>query len=183
MDRNLGASQVATSSIDAASYGDLYQWGRINDGHQIRTSTTAAGPVAAGNEGSNFITNGTGPFDWLSTQDDLRWDSDETLDGVTKTVNDPCPGGYRLPTVAELDAELDTFSSENAAGAFESPLKLPLAGYRFSSNGSLDAVGSFGSYWSSTVSGTDARSLFFGSSARMSSNFRAFGFSVRCLKE
>src|SRR5690554_918324 len=27
MDRNLGASQVATSSTDEAAYGDLYQWG------------------------------------------------------------------------------------------------------------------------------------------------------------
>jgi hypothetical protein len=29
MDRNLGATQVATSSTDAAAYGDLYQWCRI----------------------------------------------------------------------------------------------------------------------------------------------------------
>ncbi len=40
MDRNLGASQAATSSNDAASYGDLYQWGRRADGHQCRTSAT-----------------------------------------------------------------------------------------------------------------------------------------------
>jgi hypothetical protein len=40
MDRNLGAMQVATSSTDADSYGDLYQWGRGADGHQIRTSDT-----------------------------------------------------------------------------------------------------------------------------------------------
>ncbi|WP_372934176.1 hypothetical protein, partial [Mariniphaga sediminis] len=31
MDRNLGASQVATSSTDIAAYGDLYQWGRAAD--------------------------------------------------------------------------------------------------------------------------------------------------------
>jgi len=30
MDRNLGAIQVATSSTDADSYGDLYQWGRTD---------------------------------------------------------------------------------------------------------------------------------------------------------
>jgi len=42
MDRNLGATQVATSSTDAASYGDLYQWGRRSDGHQCRTSATTA---------------------------------------------------------------------------------------------------------------------------------------------
>ncbi|MCC5924135.1 MAG: hypothetical protein JJT77_10135 [Crocinitomicaceae bacterium] len=40
MDRNLGASQAATSSTDAAAYGDLYQWGRRSDGHQCRTSIT-----------------------------------------------------------------------------------------------------------------------------------------------
>ena len=34
MDRNLGATQVATSSTDEAGYGDLYQWGRRKDGHQ-----------------------------------------------------------------------------------------------------------------------------------------------------
>jgi hypothetical protein len=42
MDRNLGASQVATSSTDPASYGDLYQWGRPADGHQKRKSATTA---------------------------------------------------------------------------------------------------------------------------------------------
>jgi hypothetical protein len=40
MDRNLGASQVATSSTDVNAYGDLYQWGRGADGHQCRTSPT-----------------------------------------------------------------------------------------------------------------------------------------------
>ncbi|MDO5968527.1 hypothetical protein Q4Q35_01790, partial [Flavivirga aquimarina] len=40
MDRNLGASQVATSSNDADAYGDLYQWGRAADGHESRTSST-----------------------------------------------------------------------------------------------------------------------------------------------
>ncbi|MFZ1451482.1 MAG: hypothetical protein WAT20_02205, partial [Ferruginibacter sp.] len=40
MDRNLGASRVATSSTDDLAYGDLYQWGRLTDGHQNRTSGT-----------------------------------------------------------------------------------------------------------------------------------------------
>jgi len=42
MNRNLGASQVATSSTDANTYGDLYQWGRAADGHQLRTSGTTS---------------------------------------------------------------------------------------------------------------------------------------------
>ena len=40
MDRNLGASQVATSSDDILAYGDLYQWGRLTDGHEKRGSGT-----------------------------------------------------------------------------------------------------------------------------------------------
>lgn len=40
MDRNLGASRVATSSTDTSAYGDLYQWGRGSDQHQSRKSLT-----------------------------------------------------------------------------------------------------------------------------------------------
>ncbi|MDO5968533.1 hypothetical protein Q4Q35_01820, partial [Flavivirga aquimarina] len=61
---------------------------------------------------------------------------------------------------------------------------LPVAGNRNNSNGSLNNVGSNGNYWSSTVSGTNARNLNFNSSnANMNSNNRANGFSVRCLKD
>ena len=182
MDRNLGANQVANASNDAASYGDLYQWGRSADGHEDRNSSTASGPVAAGSEGSNFITE---LVDWLSTPDDDRWNANETSGGsVVKTVNDPCPAGYRVPTEAELDAERANWSSNNAAGAFASPLKLPMAGSRVRTNGSLSSVGTFGFYWSSTVSGTDVSSLRFNSSgASMLTFSRASGYSVRCLKD
>ncbi len=67
MDRNLGASQVATSSTDANSYGDLYQWGRGSDGHQCRTSLTTAGLSSADVPGNaNFILNTSSPYDWRS---------------------------------------------------------------------------------------------------------------------
>jgi uncharacterized protein (TIGR02145 family) len=183
MDRNLGASQIADSSKDAASYGDLYQWGRATDGHQIRTSGTTAtnATTAVPNDGNSwdgfFITEGSSPYDWLTPQDDNLWQ------GVSGT-NNPCPRGYRLPTEAEWEAERASWSSNNADGAFASPLKLPVAGYRVGSNGSINTVGSFGLYWSSTVAGTNARNLgFLSSSASMNSNLRASGFSVRCLKD
>ncbi len=183
MDRNLGASQVATSSTDAAAYGDLYQWGRATDGHQIRTSGTTAtnATTAVPNDGNAwdgfFITEGSSPYDWLTPQDDNLWQ------GVSGT-NNPCPSGYRLPTEAEWEAERTSWSSNNEAGAFASPLKLPVAGTRSNSSGTLDSVGSFGGYWSSTVDGTYARGLYFFSSyAGMTSNDRAGGFSVRCLKD
>jgi uncharacterized protein (TIGR02145 family) len=183
MDRNLGATQVATSSTDANSYGDLYQWGRRSDGHQCRTSpnTTTLSTVDLPANG-NFIVAPTSPFDWRSPQNNNLW---QGVNGF----NNPCPTGYRLPTETELEAErLSWSSNNNTAGAFASPLKLPMAGRRNASNGLLDGVGSFGQYWSSTVivSGTistNARYLyFFSSNAAMVIGNRAYGFSVRCLK-
>ncbi|HIJ26877.1 MAG: hypothetical protein HON68_09360 [Gammaproteobacteria bacterium] len=40
LDRNLGATEVCTTTTTANCYGDTYQWGREADGHQVRTSGT-----------------------------------------------------------------------------------------------------------------------------------------------
>ena len=177
MDRNLGASRVARSSSDAAAYGDLYQWGRAFDGHEIRTSgtTTLSDSDTPGH--GEFILAPDSPYDWRSPQNDDLW---QGVDGI----NNPCPDGYRLPTEAELDAERQSWTSNDAAGAFASHLKLPVAGYRDYSSGSLENVGSSGRYWSGTVVDTRSRGLrIFGTSAFMSSYRRANGYSVRCIKD
>jgi len=177
MDRNLGATQVATSSTDPAAYGDLYQWGRAKDGHESSTSAITATTVTSADPGNgDFITAGVGTgYNWTNfAGEDGLWQAG---------LNDPCPIGYRIPTEAELSAELGSFSTNNATGAFTA-LKLPLSGYRADSNGTLYEVGISGYYWLSTVSGISAGSLaFYSSSAVIGNNNRAFGFSVRCLKE
>jgi uncharacterized protein (TIGR02145 family) len=178
MDRNLGASQVATSSTDANSYGDLYQWGRGSDGHQCRTSATTATLSSGDQPGhGDYITVSSAPNDWRSPQNDNLW---QGVNGV----NNPCPSGYRLPAEAELDAERLSWSTNNAAGAFASPLKLPMAGQRSRVNGSISLVGSAGYYWSSMVSGTITGHIFFNSSgASMNTSSQASGRSVRCIKD
>jgi hypothetical protein len=178
MDRNLGATQAATSSTDANSYGDLYQWGRRSDGHQCRTSATTT-TLSSTDQPANasFILAQNSPWDWRSPQNDNLW---QGVNGI----NNPCPSGYRLPTDAELDTERLSWSSNNAQGAFASALKLPVAGFRYGSNGSLDSVGTGGGYWISTVVGVNSRDLGFNSSDAYVSNFeRANGLSVRCLKD
>ena len=177
MDRNLGASQVATSSTDANSYGDLYQWGRKSDGHQCRNSATTTTLSSSDQPGHGNFIIASWPGDWRSPQNTNLW---QGVNGV----NNPCPSLYRLPTDTELDTEHSYWSTDNAAGAFASPLKLPMAGYRFYSNGSLYNVESYGSYWSSTFSGTfSSYLLFFSSNATIYTSYRAYGFSVRCLKD
>jgi hypothetical protein len=117
------------------------------------------------------------PFNWLSTEETYMWSG-------TAAENNPCPSGFRVPTNAEWEQERLTWSSNNAAGAFASPLKLPMAGNRSLSSGSPINVGTSGLYWSSTVSSTLSLNLNFNSSnAAMNTNGRANGFSVRCLKD
>ncbi|MDR4989371.1 MAG: FISUMP domain-containing protein, partial [Bacteroidales bacterium] len=185
LDRNLGADPMpfvpaddATGNTDTRLYGDLFQWGRLDDGHQDRTSSTTPGPVNQDVPGhGSFITVHSSPWDWRSPQNNALWQGE---DGI----NNPCPPGWRVPTDAELEAERLSWGSNNAAGAFASPLKLPVAGYRLDSNGSLLGVGSYGGYWSSTVDGSLSRRLAFSfSGAATSSFYRAIGFSVRCLKD
>lgn len=178
MDRNLGASQQATSSTDSLAYGDLYQWGRFSDGHQCRNSSTTSNQAGSDTPGhGDFITTSSRPYDWRSPQNDNLWQ------GVNGT-NNPCPNGYRLPTKNELNTERQSWSSNDASGAYASPLKLPLGGYRYSSSGSLYDVGSIGCYWSSTVAGSVAYGLFFSSSyVSLSSYYREVGGAVRCLKD
>jgi uncharacterized protein (TIGR02145 family) len=178
MDRNLGASQAATSSTDAAAYGDLYQWGRRSDGHQCRNSATTTTLSSTDTPAhGDFILAPSAPNDWRSPQNFNLW---QGVNGV----NSPCPSGYRLPTETELNTERTSWSSSDAAGAFASPLKLPLAGGRSRIDGSLFNVGTGGLYWSSTVSGTLSGLLSFNSSAAvMYAGNRAGGGSVRCLKD
>ena len=176
MDRNLGATQAATSSTDAYAYGDLYQWGRAADGHQIRTSGTTATLSITDTPGNAlFITTNGGTFDWRSSQNNNLW---QGVDGV----NNPCPSGFRLPTITELDAERAIWGTQNAAGAFASSLKLTKAGSRIY-DGSLNSYGSAANYWSSTVNGTNSFFLQFDIGVvNCYSDFRADGFSVRCIK-
>ena len=176
MDRNLGASQAATSSTDENAYGDLYQWGRTTDGHEKRNSATTTTLSNSDSPGhGNFIIVESEPYDWRNPQNNKLWQ------GVTG-INNPCPSGYRIPTEAEWYSEYQSWSNNYAAGAIASPLKLPLAGRRY--NGSLDKVHYYGEYWSSTLNGTNSSILFFASAnAIIYDRTRAMGLSIRCIKD
>lgn len=189
LDRNLGASQVATSSTDHLAHGSLYQWGRLTDGHEMRSSlptdTLSTGDIP----GNNRFIRVPPPLlddDTYEIPSDLDWRSpknDDLWQGITGT-NNPCPTGFRLPTETELNAERLSWSSNNSGGAFASVLKLTLAGIRVD-NSVIINVGVQGHYWSSTVSGYEARYLHFGTGtgfAFVSPRSRATGFSVRCIK-
>ncbi len=190
MDRNLGARRVATAINDVLSYGNHYQWGRPADGHEISVwngatptsgrgfaDATALEALATSDTPGhpNFILTNVTPFDWRSDNNNNRW----------ATANQgPCPVGYHVPTDAQWATAGSFGAWNNNTDTYNSALKLPSAGYRYRLNGLLDVQGSVGFYWSSTVSGTNARYLtFLSAAAHTGSYWRAFGFSVRCLKD
>jgi uncharacterized protein (TIGR02145 family) len=175
MDRNLGALRVATKSADPDSYGTLYQWGRLGDGHEYRSSSQISSQSSFDVPGhGSFI---TGFADWRNPSKDNLWQGESG-------INNPCPAGFRLPTEAEWEIERASWISNNSAGALASPLKLVPAGFRNNDNGTLNNAGSHGFYWSSTVSDSQSRLLYlYSGNALMYSNDRAEGFSVRCIKD
>ncbi len=181
LDRNLGATQVATSSVDEASYGDLFQWGRGADGHQLRTSTLTALGATVDNDtpphGDFIIVENIGDRDWRSPQNDNLWQGESG-------INNPCPSGYRVPTEEELNAERASWGSNNAAGAFASTLKWPLPGTRDGILGVFVNGGANSAVWSSSVNNINSRFLFFSSSSANMQDFaRVQGLSVRCIKD
>jgi len=201
MTYNLGATALANVSQprgDTASYGYLYQWGRRSDGHQIilplvnptydvngvATSGTAFSSPSITTRASSYTNTNSSYIsyngDWLLSQNDNLW---QGINGL----NNPCPAGFRVPTLIEFTNESDNLSSQTSTGLLNSFLMLPMAGLR-KYTGSLD-IGpnsyfnyDVGAYWTSTVSGTFAKKFGF-SSTTITSNGpgRAYGYSVRCI--
>ncbi|CAC9555107.1 Cadherin domain protein [uncultured Gammaproteobacteria bacterium] len=186
LDRNLGATRVATSSTDSAAYGHLYQWGRNDDGHEDRTNANTSTTLANGiiNAGTTlFIKKTFIPYDWTRADSSgaarsSAWEVDGT--------NNVCPAGFSVPTEADMNADtLSAITTKiiNKAVAFSSFLKLPVAGFRFSEHGLFGSVGNYGHYWTRSTEGTRSRTLDFrDDQAYFHGNYRAHGVSVRCIK-
>ncbi|MEF9478756.1 hypothetical protein OWR28_14520 [Chryseobacterium sp. 1B4] len=190
MTRNLGADPTQDPSIPLqAILGNYYQWGRKN-------------PAATAYTGSSSISG------WNATAAaNKSWNSGTEAVPV-KTANDPCPAGFRVPTRdewtgfnnASTKSNIGTFlSSPGSATNFSvakkfinngSTLTFPIAGTRANDNGSLSNRGYNGVYWSSTEASAVAGKptgydMTITSNALNPSvtNYRQFGFSIRCISE
>ncbi|VVH62979.1 hypothetical protein BSPWISOX_899 [uncultured Gammaproteobacteria bacterium] len=181
LDRNLGATRVATSSTDSAAYGYSYQWGRNDDGHESRTSgitTTRATTIAPAH--NNYIFNNI-TYYWTSADSNGALRAAAWADGGS---NDICPVGFSVPTEAELAA--DTISATtttiiNKDTAFSSFLKIPVAGYRNTDN-VFNFVDAHIFLWTRSASGSISRYLTINSGVNFYNSYRAYAMSVRCIK-
>jgi uncharacterized protein (TIGR02145 family) len=178
MCHNLGADDSLDPHVPVQGiHGDYYQWGKATS---VATASTSAAAIGTWN--TTAAANGS----WLN---------------ASKTGNDPCPDGFRVPTssqwagVVAYNTVSITGSWTNSATNFTTAihwgpnastptLTLPASGYRYTTDGALNYRGNFGYYWSSTENGASAYGKSFsGSNTYTNSSSRTFGFSVRCISE
>ena len=191
LDRNLGATQVCTAFDDTDCYGDLYQWGRNDDGHESRTSvTTTTQATSISPAHANFILIGSETvWDWVDATTSAENRKSAWADNG---VNDICPPGYSVPTKAELQADTVNATTKkiiNTSTAFESFLKLPAAGIRGAGDGIILAADTKGNYWTRNYKTTTTHARRESSSLGIVENTVIFnslnpsaGMSVRCIK-
>jgi len=203
---NLGAATgldgftylVGNADGSVGTLGDIYQWGRQTDGHQLRNSTTQAGPVAAP-VANRFITTTLPQGDWRSTQSNTLWGDGTAGVDPAKASNDPCPSGFKVPSQAQWaglfrtvstwgapnTATFNTFTWTGNGFLIGQKLYLPAAGQRSDNNATLSDVGTRGVYWSSTIYSNDAYCFYFNRDEVFTNSwsYRRNGLSVRCISE
>lgn len=192
LDRNLGATGLPTSFEDFQKAGDFFEWGRLADGHQL--VVRGAGSITD----VTFVNGTVGPFpdarsssttpsihkfiilvgdepeqDWLNPQNSNLW---QGVNGI----NNPCPSGWRIPTLDEWVAE----NISNLEDGF-TKLKLTKTGFVQPTSATVSA-GIAGFWWASTI-GTDtkySKGAFATTTAFFTGDrFRAQGLTCRCVKD
>lgn len=126
--KNLGAERIATTIEDDLSFGDLFQWGREADGHQIRNSELTDILSAANQQpGHNKFISQSNSTDWNSNNEwTERW---YTNTGEALAAN-PCPSGWHVSSINDWNSAINTFNWQTGTDLFNSNLKIPIAGIR-----------------------------------------------------
>ncbi len=200
--QNLGSPKVADSLLDNAARGDMFQWGRWDDGHQLinPSATTASAPTPNNPSG---ISNGSPDF-FLGTvvngaYANKWWDNGTNND--TWTANppsatnglDPCAAmgeGWHIPTKEEWEKFLESEKIIYSGDAFKA-IKLTHSGSRAATSGFISgatiSISNGCQYWTSTPSNASAwfMELYSTTAGRMNDATtlgRGYGRTCRCMK-
>lgn len=184
MNRFLGANSIA-------DVGLYYQWGRNvpmqKDGSIAFIDGTATERENLTNaiQSEKFIVfNSTSSHDWYSAtpkQWDVRW-GDLNNGNTKKSPFDPCPYGWRLPSIQEDISPWECVGNEENTQDLRNAT---LSGYRANGDGSLGDVGKAGYVWTASPNSAMAGMLYYNASQidQWDAFNRANGMNVRCLRD
>ena len=196
MSRNLGALVDATiaAPTPAESFGLLYQWGRKDPfpGFCGDDPVAVAGTVTA-EEGPVTVAESIQRPTVISFKASKDWQSDSDPSTLwleaSKTVYDPCPPGYMLPTRnkscifwsgSSIASDAAYKVNEENKSFSVGSLVFPFAGHISDSDGSL--ANDYTIVWSGRWdSGTENGYGFNTSEWRNKGNIRSRGGAVRCV--
>lgn len=165
--------QQAKSIVDKNAYGNLFQWGRISDGHELRARFEKDGFTYTKSDNPKHklhIISNDHPYDWRENEDNSLWNSEN--------INNICPIGWKVPTKEEFLKEFDNnYLNDNF-------LKLTLSGYRLNHSNEIYSEGKYGNYWLNEITDSYAGFLLV-SYKDIKESFipKASSSSVRCIKE
>ena len=197
-------------------YGKLYQWGRkYGQGYNGQIYDVEGNSVGQysdyivpeikegvttsleGNYESNANVFYKNSSDWVDAMADWLWSAGTEADPL-KAEYDPCPEGWRIPTVAELNELCQNHSSwttdknghygywftgKSLYAADVPQVFFPAAGCRTSVGNSFNR-GKGGSCWSSTPAGGSVYLLDYNSTeVKIIKARRGYGDSVRCVQD
>lgn len=190
-------------------WGRLYGQGYYDSYEESYNDARAPWVIESKGEGSSvrhnidyanvfFLSNSKYEYDYLYPHMDRSWNFGLETEPV-KTPNDPCPDGWRVPTATELENLIRNYSDWTRNGGqygywFSGSVPyskdvnrvfLSAAGAHGFSDETARGRNNSGSYWSSSVMTHSSECLDFNSRGDVfdSSNARASGLSVRCVKE
>ena len=179
-------TDVATVTVAGVSIGGVV-WATRNVG--------APGAFAANPQDAGMLYQWDSKIGYLNTGTVASWNTTESAATSWQAANDPSPDGWRVPTVAELEA-LKAAPSEwtivggaygRRIGTGANTIFIPAAGTRYFSTGALENVGERGTVWSNeqfSVNMDMAISMDFTSSLSPSTTGarKTFARTIRCVK-
>jgi len=210
MDRNLGAlvPAAADAEPDGTSIGMLYQWGRKDPFPGAAIASAAKpfvtnGTISLVSEKQNYTVAETiqNPTVYVVTGGDSNktWMTAEEMSndfwGIKKTVYDPCPPGYIVPTRDKDNCPLWAATANFAVDQTNKVLKVsasaeakefvlfPVNGYL--DQGEIKNAGSRSYYWSSYASGGEKNIAYMmyinGTKVTVEQQRMSRGGNIRCV--
>lgn len=183
----------------------VISWATYDPGVSISGTTwatrnvDAAGTFATAPESRGMFYQWNRLSGWPATGSVTGWVSTSDTSTEWTAANDPCPGGWRVPTNAQFESLIASGSVWTAVnsvngrrfGSGANTVFLPIAGLRDRDDGALDYQSIYGRYWSSThfvdtYLRTNSDYLSFDDDDAHTMTFQAnntYGLSVRCVKE